>query len=146
MDAAPEEDKAIAEEMRNFFTFRETSGRGELSHNGWNWLVQYPQGKWGKTDDGRVECVNLGMSINQSYKIDGNVDYAFSAPFTKGKSYTEGFGDDLRPGAMQEGYFFREQASRALEIDPTFVYVTGWNEWLTVRQAEKDGFKIVFIA
>ena len=143
MDAAPEDDKALAEEMRNFFTFRETSGRGNLSHAGWNWLVQYPQGKWGKTEDGRVECVNLGMSINQNYKIPGNVDYAFSAPFTKGKSYTEGFGEDLRPGAMHEGYFFREQASRVLEIDPTFVYITGWNEWLTVRQAEKDGFKNV---
>ncbi|MBQ2942918.1 MAG: hypothetical protein IJD97_11865 [Clostridia bacterium] len=136
LDAASDKDKALADKMREFFTFRHTSGRGNATSSGWNWLVHYPQGLWGKTSDGRVESVNLGMAINQSYAIKGNIDYPFSAPFTKGKSYTEGFGEDKRPEALHEGYFFREQASRVLEVDPEVVFVTGWNEWLVSRMAE----------
>jgi hypothetical protein len=36
---------------------------------------------------------------------------------------------DNRIDAVNWGFNFAEQWQRALELDPLFVYVTGWNEW-----------------
>lgn len=35
---------------------------------------------------------------------------------------------DVTPDT-DKGLYFAEQWSRALEVDPEFVFVTGWNEW-----------------
>ncbi len=32
-----------------------------------------------------------------------------------------------------EGLYFSEQWKRALEVDPEFVFITGWNEWVAMR-------------
>jgi hypothetical protein len=36
---------------------------------------------------------------------------------------------------------FEEQAQRALQVDPEFVFITGWNEWVAGRFAEFAGVK-----
>ena len=52
-----------------------------------------------------------------------------------GRSYHDG--RQPQPGEAdwksEYGYNFLEQWSRAFEIDPEVVFVTGWNEWLTGR-------------
>ena len=42
------------------------------------------------------------------------------------------------------GYNFQEQWKRALELDPPFVMVTGWNEWIAGRFGEPGG-PVVFV-
>ena len=142
------EEVALANELVNFFTFRETGNRwkGDTTQNKyWHWLVNYPQPEWGYTENGRTECVNLGMAINESYLYKETRVGVFSEEYTKGKSYTEAFGEDYRPEAVHEGYFFREQASRVLEIDPEFCFIDGWNEYNTARGRDYYGVPNAFI-
>ena len=142
------EEVALANELVNFFTFRETGNRwkGDTTQNKyWHWLVNYPQSEWGYTENGRTECVNLGMAINESYLYKETRVGVFSEEYTKGKSYTEAFGEDYRPEAVHEGYFFREQASRVLEIDPEFCFIDGWNEYNTARGRDYYGVPNAFI-
>ncbi len=40
----------------------------------------------------------------------------------------------------EQGIYFQEQWDRALEVDPEFIFVTGWNEWVAQRfVTERDG-------
>ena len=142
------EEVALVNELIDFFTFRETGNRwkGDTTQNKyWHWLVNYPQPEWGYTENGRTECVNLGMAINESYLYKETRVGVFSEEYTKGKSYTEAFGEDYRPEAVHEGYFFREQASRVLEIDPEFCFIDGWNEYNTARGRDYYGVPNAFI-
>ena len=147
-DQSDTQEVELAREIVNFFTFRQTGDRhlGNPGKNGyWHWLVNYPQPKWGVTESGRTECVNLGMAINESYLYGSTRTGVFSEDFTKGKSYTEAFGEDYRPGAVHEGYFFREQASRVLDVDPEFCFIDGWNEYNTERAMNYSDVPNAFI-
>jgi hypothetical protein len=42
-------------------------------------------------------------------------------------------------GQEHQGLYFAEQWERALRIDPEFVFVTGWNEWVAQRFIEQAG-------
>jgi hypothetical protein len=44
--------------------------------------------------------------------------------------------NDIQSGA---GLYFGEQWHRALEVDPEFVFVTGWNEWVAQRFLKEEG-------
>ena len=48
------------------------------------------------------------------------------------------------PGAVDRGPNFQEQWDRALTLDPPFVMVTGWNEWIAGR-CGKPGGPVVFV-
>jgi hypothetical protein len=45
---------------------------------------------------------------------------------------------------VAHGYNFAEQWSRALQLDPPFVMVTGWNEWIAGR-FRRPGEPLVFV-
>ncbi len=57
----------------------------------------------------------------------------FSDPYSKGRGFSEVFGEDDSERGMREGYFFKEQANLALEAEPEFIMLDGWNELTTVR-------------
>ena len=40
------------------------------------------------------------------------------------------------------GIYFARQIDRALEVDPQFVFITGWNEWTAQRQVFPAGTEI----
>lgn len=139
---------SVMQEIAEKFTYRSNGYRGsgdEVIAPSWNWLQNYPQTKWNKTGDGRVEAMPLGTAINHSYVYNYEDNGVFSDPFTKGRSYTEGFGEDYREGAKNYGYFFREQMSRVLDCDPAIVLVDGWNEWQNGRQRIYSGFENAFV-
>ena len=138
----------IMEDIVDKFTFRYNGyrGAGDSEPTGaWNWLQNYPQTKWGVTSDGRVECVSVGTAINHSYEYEYDDNGVFSDPYTKGRGYSEAFGDDFRPEAKNIGYFFREQISRALSVDPAIVLIDGWNEWQNGRHNGYSGFENAFV-
>ncbi|MDP4133035.1 MAG: stalk domain-containing protein [Bacillota bacterium] len=147
-DTGDSADKELMKEVLSFFNVRGSGSRSKgpnAENKDWLWLENYPQWAWGKMSDGRVECVGLGIAINQSYVYNYAATGVFSDPYTKGRSYTEGFGEDDRPGAKRQGYFFREQESRVLDVDPAFVFIDGWNEWNTTRSKDYNGFSNAFI-
>ncbi|MDP4133039.1 MAG: stalk domain-containing protein [Bacillota bacterium] len=149
MSSNDTEEVNLVNKMLDFFTIRGSGSRqngpASADEKNWQWLVNYPQWAWGKTSDGRVECVNLGIAINQSYVYNYAATGVFIDPYAKDKNYTEGFGEDYRADATHYGYFFREQISRVLDVDPAFVFVDGWNEWHTVRSNNYSGFPNAFI-
>ncbi len=42
-------------------------------------------------------------------------------------------------GSESLGFYFAEQWERALKIDPEFIFVTGWNEWVAQRFIKEEG-------
>lgn len=124
------EDEYLGKKITEFFTVRPHK-------DGWTWLEDYPQKRRGGIRDGRVEFMTLGLARNSSYTAPGT--WCFNDPYAKGRSYTEGFGEDYRPEAKHQGYFMKEQMSRILAEDPTFCYIDGWNEFKTVRNYNYEG-------
>ena len=64
-----------------------------------------------------------------------------SSGWARGRSFQKGkLEEDL---ATDEGRNFAEQWTRAYELDPEFVMITGWNEWIAGRWTRGD--KHVFV-
>ncbi len=133
----------IEKEISSFFTFRagqpgyvvEQSGIG---YGKWGWLGMYPQNVYyaSREDEksGVVEQITVGIAMNHDYEL--NKLAAMSGNNIVGRSYTSEYKDRyVKEGAEASkwGYNFAEQWSRALEIDPKVVFVTGWNEFRVGR-------------
>ncbi len=138
----------VLKDILDISTHRGNASRaeGDVATGGWQWLQNYPQTKWKTSMDAeRTEAMTLGTGINHSYVFEYEKTGVFSDPYVKGRSYTEAFGEDYRPEAKNQGYFFKEQASRVLEEDPMIVIIDGWNEWTAGRNAEYSGFTNAFV-
>jgi hypothetical protein len=127
-------EKALCDSIRNFFTFRPgqpdyVTGPSRSDH--WGWLENYPQHGY-VTSAAGFEQVTVGVAQNANAANGGHC-YAFNAPGTFGRSFTQALGQDPRPDAYLYGLNFTEQWSRAFELDPELVFITGWNEWIAGR-------------
>ena len=148
--ANTEEVRLLAEIFANV-NFRRNGSREEgqdLSKETpqWNWLENYPLHHWGKKrDDGRVEAMVVGASINHSYVYGYSGVGLASDPYTKGRGYSEAFGEDYTVNNARSATFFREQAAQALDTDPAFIYVDGWNEYTAIRNRDYNGFVNSFV-
>lgn len=124
----------LSTEVLNFFTIRESwawswsAWFGSGQHK-WPWLDDFPQ-SWGwDTNSGEPEEMAVAIASHPTRNI--------------GRSFSGG----LQPayntygltGLEHLGLFFEEQWSRAHAIDPDFIYVTGWNEWVAQRFIDEDG-------
>ncbi len=141
-------DGAITREAFNFFSMYRTASRIEDKigpNDQLMWLDVYPQSLYGQDASGRIQFVSLGIAKNESYVWGPGTVGVFSDPYTMGRSYTVAFGEDWREGAYRENYFFLEQASRVLDVDPAFVFVDGWNEWIAGRQHSYSGVENSFV-
>jgi len=131
--AGRQNDPALREEMKSFFTFRPGQPAyniGPARPDHWGWLEIYPQHGFGKNISAGFEQVTVGVAQNWS-KERGLT--AMNAPGAFGRSYTHEKGQITEPGAVNKGYNFQEQWNRALELDPEFIFITGWNEWVAGR-------------
>ena len=54
----------------------------------------------------------------------------------RGKSFHNG--SNPKPHRTGQGLYFEEQWRRALEVDPEFVFITQWNEWIAMRFNQKE--------
>ncbi len=136
------EDVKLMDEIKNFFTFRGPQPSyvtGQELPNQWSWLELYPQNGYTKNEDGTFEQVAVGVAANHSYAK--NAITAMNDTFVMGRSYTSLLGHDKTEGSYKYGYFFTEQLKRALEIDPEFMFITGWNEWRAGRYEVWGGIK-----
>ena len=116
-----------AKDIRNFFTFRTPIGPYDIDNpapGGWTWLQNYPQTVQ-TSPDGIKEQISVGVAQNYNAKTHLA---PMSFPGAFGRSYHDGK-TETGPDAVRYGFNFSEQWKRALEADPPFVFVTGWNEW-----------------
>jgi len=128
----------VAPDLKDFFTFRKPQPdyfAGPTGPDQWGWLEIYPQHSFYNAE-GKPEEVTVGVAQNAS----GKRLCAFSEDNTYGRSWHHGRKDD-RPDAVLYGLNFAEQWERALEIDPEFVFITGWNEWIALRLPEFAGVR-----
>jgi hypothetical protein len=130
-------------ELQQFFTLRRAHWPFTQVNTpyAWHWEAAYPQ-VYGYTDDPQQpEQVNVSVAQNLRQR-DGRVTN-MSAGDARGRSFHAGRTDQA-PDAVNWGHNVQEQWTRAWELDPPFVMVTGWNEWIAGRWGEPDG-PIVFV-
>jgi hypothetical protein len=120
---APEE--GLRPEVREFFTIRRswawTKGQAWFGdgRDKWPWLDHTPQrAGWHDSPDAPEE-----ISVAVAEHPVSNIGRSFHKR------------QEPEPGerATARGLYFAEQWRRALKVDPSFVFVTGWNEWVAQR-------------
>ncbi|BDI32928.1 hypothetical protein CCAX7_49790 [Capsulimonas corticalis] len=135
----PAEAQERARRLRDFFTFRSPIAPYNLpkpAPGAWAWLQISPQAP--QTDpEGKIEEVSVGVA--QNYNATDNRTAPMSFPGAFGRSYHDAR-EETTPGAGRWGYNFDEQWRRARQIDPPFVFVTGWNEWTAGIYDDWAGF------
>ncbi len=117
---APE---AMTEETRAFFNVRRSwawsKGQKwfEDGKDKWPWLDHTPQSYgWHEAPD-KAEQVSVAIAEHPMSNI--------------GRSFHDG--KEPKMPQTEKGLYFNEQWKRAIEVDPEFVFVTGWNEWVAMR-------------
>lgn len=84
----------------------------------WPWLDHYPQNP-GWHANGVPEEIPVSVAEHATSNI--------------GRSFHNGKQPDPAHQRPAKGIFFADQWKRALEVDPDFIFVTGWNEWVAQR-------------
>ena len=130
-------------ELRSFFTLRRAHWPFTQVNTpyAWHWEAAYPQVYGYTIDAERPEQVNVSVAQNLRAR-DGQVTN-MSAGNARGRGFHDGQTDHSQ-SAINGGLNFAEQWERAIALDPPFVMVTGWNEWIAGRFGE-PGKRVQFV-
>lgn len=149
----------LEKEILDFFTFRKNiptyfDDNYSISKESWGWCSDYPQTEYGTSLFGNPEqmCVSVAQNAADGQLVamnnGGNVQ---GRSFTHGNysySYTKGDEtvtvDSSTENAVLYGRNFQQQWDYAIECDPDFIFVTGWNEWIAGRHEEWMGTENAF--
>ena len=99
----------------------------------WNWISAYPQ-IVNRNPDGTPEQMAVSVSHNWSKEthitaFSDQTNTVFSRDYMPVEDRY-----DTRENAKLYGAYFTAQWERALEVDPEFIFITGWNEWTASRE------------
>jgi len=128
--------EGLSDEIKNFFTLRQSWAWSYAPWFGdepapwfgdgkdkWPWIDYYPQQPgWHESPD-KPEHLSVAVASHPMFNI--------------GRSYHKGKQPPPGQYRTSEGAHFAEQWQRALEVDPEFVLITGWNEWTAMRFISK---------
>ncbi len=116
------DDKDLDPKIRDFFTIR-SCWAWTYGQDKWNWLDHWPQ----------------RFAWNESAEVPEEVSACVAEHPTSniGRSHFKGCQPEpdkygLTP-FTDKGPYFSLQIRRALELQPEFVFITGWNEWVAQR-------------
>jgi hypothetical protein len=131
-------------QIRRFFTLRAPQPdyfRGQTKPDMWSWLEVHPQHVF-TNSAGEKEQMSVGVAQNA---VKGRLG-SMSEPGAHGRSFHQGMFPTNRD-AVLHGYNLAEQFERALQEDPRFIFVTGWNEWIAGRFDEFNGvrYPVMFV-
>jgi hypothetical protein len=129
------------ERMLNFFTFRRPMPDywdGPSGPEQWSWLEVYPQHVF-RDSKGEAEQMSVGVAQNALPHTPGPGPMSHKAG-AMGRSWHDGRKDE-HANAVNLGLNFDEQWQRAIEVNPKFIFVTGWNEWVAGRYTEWSKYK-----
>ncbi len=112
-------------EIQNFFTVRESWAWDSLpwyrdGHDQWPWVAHTPQAVGWHEGPQRPEAVSVAVAQHPLSAI-GRSFHNGAEPATDRYDKT---------AVTDQGLYFQEQWDHALAVDPEFVFVTGWNEWM----------------
>ena len=114
----------VPDHIGSFFTVRESwawtpGGWYGDGHDKWPWLDNFPQNYGWHEDPKRPEEMVAEVAQHATTSI-GRSSLAQREPPV----------DDLRlTPDTAKGLCFAQQFTRALQVDPELIFVTGWNEW-----------------
>ena len=127
------DDVRFPKEITDFFTIRQSWAWTTLKwydngHDEWPWVDHYPQSVgWHESPD-RPEYVPVAVAQHPLSNI--------------GRSFKDGVEPERNEydvtSVTDRGLYFEQQWQRALEVDPEFVFVTGWNEWTAGQMTRTD--------
>ncbi len=123
----------------NFFTFRTPQSSyfvGPTRTNQWGWLEIFPQHIF-KNSAYASEQMTVGVAQNAV----GNRLGAMSEMGSRGRSFHNNTIPDSHK-LTSYGLNIQEQWERVLKVDPQFVFVTGWNEWIAQRLSKFGNIKL----
>jgi hypothetical protein len=128
-------EEGLDQKIRDFFTFRESWAwsKGQQwfgdGKDKWPWIDNYPQNYGWDTSPDKPEEISVCVAQHPVSNI--------------GRS----FHDSHEPPPSEQtpalGLCFAEQWKRALQVDPEFVFVTGWNEWIAQRFVNNGGISFL---
>jgi len=123
----------VPENLQDKFSFRPaywpTEGT-KNTHNLWHWIDAYPQKYSWSQDEQTPEELNVSTSQNLARDAEAAPVW-MSQEIARGRSFV--WGKEEQRDAPDEGLNFAQQWLRAYELDPPFVMITGWNEWIAGR-------------
>jgi len=91
----------------------------------WPWLDHTPQ--------------NFGWHESPKQAEELSVAVAEHPISNIGRSFHDGSEPPPEQAKSELGLYFNEQWTRALQVDPELVFVTGWNEWIAQRFLKEEG-------
>lgn len=129
---------AASEEVRQFFTLRRAHWPFSMvnTDRAWHWEATYPQ-PYGYVDD-PAKPEQMNVSVAQNLRRDNGVPTCMSSGEARGRSFHNNL-IETAVGSVDRGYNVEEQWQRACELDPPFVMITGWNEWIAGRWGQAGG-------
>lgn len=119
----------VAPELRGFFTIREswawTNAKGWFGdgRDKWPWLDHHPQKPGWHDGPDKPEQIPVCAAQHPTSNI--------------GRSFHNGKQPPAGQVAPEMGLCFAEQFEHSLKVDPQFIFVTGWNEWVAQRFVKK---------
>jgi hypothetical protein len=129
--------EGLSKEVLSYFTIREswawTDAKGWFGdgRDKWPWLDHTPQQPGWHDDQKNPEEISVAVAEHPISNIGRS--------FHDGKEPAE---DQQHP---EQGLYFAEQWERAFAVDPRFVLVTGWNEWIAQRFVRTKRSHSVFL-
>ena len=121
----------LSDEVRAFFTLRHswawTKGQAWFGdgRDKWPWLDHTPQTPGWHDSPDHPEQISVCVAEHPTSTI--------------GRSFHDGRQPPPEQWRTAEGLHFAEQWKRAREVDPPFVFITGWNEWIAQRFVNEKG-------
>ena len=150
---------SLEKEILDFFTFRRNdpsyfSANTRFNEKTWGWCSDYPQAKYGKSFNGRIEEMTVSVAQNARY---GTLCAQNAGEGVQGRSFTHGdysytydyagktvtVNKDIENSDFY-GLNFQQQWDYAIDCDPDMIFVDGWNEWIAGRWKEWCGTQNAF--
>ncbi len=117
--------QGLSPEVKGFFTTRwswawsDPGGWFGDGRDRWPWLDHTPQKPGWHESPEKPEAISVATAEHATTNI--------------GRSFHNGKQPPPETRAPERGLYFDEQWRRARQVDPEFVFVTGWNEWIAQR-------------
>ena len=122
---------AARPEVREYFTLRTAFWPGTPPYkntpNAWHWLGVHPQAYGFTQDPKAAEQINVSPAQNMHWET-GALELMWTGK-ARGRGFSKGK-QDPSLNAIERGLNFQEQWDYALKVDPKFIMITAWNEWV----------------
>ena len=122
---------AASPEVREYFTLRTAFWPGTPPYkntpNAWHWLGVHPQAYGFTQDPKAAEQINVSPAQNMHWET-GALELMWTGK-ARGRGFSKGK-QDPSLNAIERGLNFQEQWDYALKVDPKFIMITAWNEWV----------------